>query len=1273
MFTENEEEKPKNRKLRRNKKNWEKLTESPIISIETLPDGGLVSGQISGKALGGRIGRRIGGGSSKPTDMNPATARDADMDGMVLEGIPTIRQGRGMPDPTPGGEIAGRMGREQNKEEFVGVDKLLRQHFSQFAKFQEWTKNRDWNAFHRNHFDWWMFPIPRGSNSYRDEYNIAGEPLAELRQNKRYMATLASAMRMYTRAIGWDMDRQEWINDAEIERGQEPVRSLNRARLYKIAQSAEAHGLNNELRSMSHMINDMRSNGIPVGNDEYWNSISGRMGNPDKPNFPLNPQIGDTFSSDDPEDTRIWKFDGKLWVRQDSGGRRSATMGFRKAGGSGGKSISPSASSIRAGSGRTVKYGTQAFTELWERRDRENEQADGENLTFDWKDEKSRLYYLSVFGKFPNTHPKNRKKIGWAKFGGGNEPGSYKGGNLHSWIAPVKNQLRDLGISIVPQEHPKLGDQYGSWISFSGSPGASAAEGASAKQLLSHLAETISPDTFYEHFEAWIRNPFVTAKKDGKDIGVRLAFDNDREKLLDEYRRRVIALRDALYSHFGNEVDEVAETMVKPLTEKSTREASNTGNDWVDLTENAKWAANLIKLEVANILETEIPRSEERLAYLLDTRLQSRLPEEIRETIRTSPSFIRGLLQEEFKNREWGKSSEFTQIDLLPSADDETISMVRELGQQFAAKLLQDDNKKTDIDDSDAREFINDFVQESSMRPSATKPMLKEELDTAISESKAKRGISGKMGNVPETNTEAKDLQYSSEIPEALGNHFTSRHEGYDVRPNPVDNVLDARRTGAPLDWLVPGSYHPEIRDLVNGLTDKVVELGFSSYLQTNPDFYMGSQDTTGRDAAAEFRGWLGGWVGAAVSKLMALGDFGEDFELNDDHRDFIRNFLGDAADKMTRFSDIPREDPDGRGGNTMQILRGLLSRVPGFGSSSGDTTELSREVNDIASGLAMRAIHAGLKINNMQRMGVSDRDRANQDTLDWWNSAIGAGLLSTSPSEYESIDDIGYENLMDESQVSIAMPITAALKMFADNEFKTLFETSTSQGNTNTSARAAAEFAMFGILPSYKGKRPAYGILHVGGMTEDAIQNTNQYGPIRIVLNPNINDKVTWTEIDSLSLMSTASTLENPSQHGLFGQRLTSDTPFTRVSAADIISLIERGRNIPESADDKNVVGRAKYAEAQIHSKITPDDIQYIVVDDTDFRWGDVDFPPFGPDGMILMDGDDGYQDAIDVFPDDIMDYEGFIQISKIAESLNIPIVLLSDITNAGEEVVRP
>lgn len=42
--------------------------------------------------------------NSMGRDLNPATARNADMDPYVLEGIPTINRGRGVLDPTPGGK-----------------------------------------------------------------------------------------------------------------------------------------------------------------------------------------------------------------------------------------------------------------------------------------------------------------------------------------------------------------------------------------------------------------------------------------------------------------------------------------------------------------------------------------------------------------------------------------------------------------------------------------------------------------------------------------------------------------------------------------------------------------------------------------------------------------------------------------------------------------------------------------------------------------------------------------------------------------------------------------------------------------------------------------------------------------------------------------------------------------------------------------------------------------------------------------------------------------
>lgn len=72
----------------------------------------VVDGLIEEKAVSRRSSRRTlqSPGALRPRlnaagrDMNPATARDEDRDGLVLEGIPTINRGRGVIDPTPGGK-----------------------------------------------------------------------------------------------------------------------------------------------------------------------------------------------------------------------------------------------------------------------------------------------------------------------------------------------------------------------------------------------------------------------------------------------------------------------------------------------------------------------------------------------------------------------------------------------------------------------------------------------------------------------------------------------------------------------------------------------------------------------------------------------------------------------------------------------------------------------------------------------------------------------------------------------------------------------------------------------------------------------------------------------------------------------------------------------------------------------------------------------------------------------------------------------------------------
>ena len=78
------------------------------LEIKTIESG------IETKAASRRAARRTlqTPGALKPRlnsmgrDLNPSTARNADLDPYVLEGIPTINRGRGVLDPTPGGKPA---------------------------------------------------------------------------------------------------------------------------------------------------------------------------------------------------------------------------------------------------------------------------------------------------------------------------------------------------------------------------------------------------------------------------------------------------------------------------------------------------------------------------------------------------------------------------------------------------------------------------------------------------------------------------------------------------------------------------------------------------------------------------------------------------------------------------------------------------------------------------------------------------------------------------------------------------------------------------------------------------------------------------------------------------------------------------------------------------------------------------------------------------------------------------------------------------------------
>ena len=1139
----------KRRKKGKTKKEWEKLREAPIAGISTMADGSLVSAPISGKALP-RLGRAIRSSMTPGVitgDQNPLTRVDGNENGLIFDG--TWRE---MPDPTPGnrGGVSGMMGRRDNPTQFVGLDVLLDKHFAQSGQFDEWEKNNDWNAFHRNHFDWWMFPIPRGSNSYGDGYNITGEPLETLKTNENYMQSLAKSVRQYFRAMAWDIDKNDWVKDADVNNGQNPIRNINSARLYKIAQSTYAHGMMKEHRSIRNMANSLISSGVRVGNEDYWTSpigVSGRMSfgnniNPTK--FEPEGEIIDPFSKE-------WK---DLWDSRDD--------------------MSPN---------YTKK--------LW-----------------DWTDEEARRRYATRL-----TRQKfDKGYLGW---GDGGAPGKTLTGTALELMPILERELGVIHQKKGP--YPGLHEPYGSIVTHSASPKGVKSDANIVKDFLGKYSEDINPFEFYTRFENWIRNPFVTMRdpKTGSTIGVRKYFNNDRQLMLAEFRSRVKKLFDTAYmKEHGKTYNEWrgSDQDAIELSPKEILSALKTTHpDVIDKS----------KALIPRIMNSN-PRSMHRFHSIFSDELSLRASQEDIRLI--TPGVLREIIKENipsFDEDMNNKFPDFFEPDDLADLNDSQIELARMISDSVIDELIEFDKEGIKIPQASVVAFAEtmrgefDNFTDTHARSILTDSVLK--LDPKKT-SRGMDGVSGKM-STPDS-IEAEYIGYNPDNPESIANHMLSPESSYDVRPKPVKSIQEARDTGAPLEWLMPGNYPPEIEEILNDLTDYVISNRYTSIEDVRE---MG----TGKpENVSSFKALIGEKAGELQSTLSRLGfGVGSDRELSVEEQSIVEALAGV---KVKLFSEVPMDSEDPRAA----MLKNLIQLNP-----------YANEINQVALGLIQRATTAGFKTNFLSAK-YGQGNTVTEETLEQWKRTIQSAISVNAPE----LNDVEPHELPIE--LSVAMPIQATLDMLQSGKFKTLFESGTSRGNSMDSIRRVQEFTLFGYLPSFSGQRPIYGVTAPDGLTEGNLDATHHYGPIKLVMKPDVNSRSTWTESDSLSLASTASSFSNPTKHALFSQELKGD----------LLSF----------AKSDSGYERFDYTEAQIHGGVALSDVAYIVIDDRfyDDPWrGASEWPAVDEAGQPI-DNPNWAK------PDNLDDYGPYIQISRIAQSLNIPIVRASEVIDAGEdEVFKP
>ncbi len=518
--------KNKNRRKKKgaHKKNWEKLGERGVIGLSATPGLGITSTPIASKALP-RLARRtlntsIRGSMSRigrSTDVfNPnAINGDPKNDNTVQDGT---RFERPALPKAQQSILSGIKGRMANMNPYVGDDNLVKTQASQVEKFKKWVSSGDWESFDYEHYDWWTFPIDKGSSQYGYMYDVTGEPLERLKKNESYLDSLRNAVILYAQSHGWDLMKREPLSADNLPKSRYLASPINGQRFFKIARSLQIHGLTPEFNAFRDLVEIYRKKNN-IGNNDYW----------DNPN----------------------KYVMKSRYRQNNESGISGKMA--------GVGINPT---IFSGNQDDPRLDSKFQKQNLDRDDRNtNLNGSSGDLTFDWRKDETRKSYIQKFRD-------GILKTGYADFtkmnmgNGRHDPSTKTGLNPKIDL----DLVADLGLhwrSSRGKGYPGFADPYG--LVFTHSLSAKNEDGAHATQvrdLKGYFSPTINPKLYWQRFESWIRNPLVVIKDaNGQEVGVRLYFKDNRELMIKEFNNRINRLFNSINSKYGSGAD------FKPLPE----------------------------------------------------------------------------------------------------------------------------------------------------------------------------------------------------------------------------------------------------------------------------------------------------------------------------------------------------------------------------------------------------------------------------------------------------------------------------------------------------------------------------------------------------------------------------------------------------------------------------------------------------------------------------------------------------------------------------------
>ena len=814
--------KRKNRSGKRKRKGklaqgWEQLRERGVLGISTIEGGGLVSAPIVGKALPG-IGKRL---IRRFALFNPKP-KDADNDNVVQEGTMHERPAKPNLPSLPKTPAVARTPYE-NKTPYGGNANLIKRQRRQTKRFEKWAKVENWKRFHREHFDWWTFPIDRGSAAYGYEFTPGKDDLEKLKGNIPYLQSLRRAASLYALSMAWSLEDGDWIKDPDFDRGQEPLVNVNQARLFKIARSMQIHGLQDEFRSMRSMVQSLRDAGVKVGNEDYW---------------------------DNPHAYKYAPLSPINTVMQQALPNPESSTGNRGVTGAMGISFTPFLmDSIDGGEQRFDIHEEEKFKQRYEKFDTDIETdyhkalelakrneggikdmnafiawivGNSEIDSFYWRDDRTRVEhakYLQLDDRAkPGTNNKNGKKLRLYPVSVKERRAERSSSNKEAKKAIALFEKYFGWVEAVKSRYPAVYDMSQALTQTASTPSRADVSNINLIQSLLGILDKYSNPTNYERaFQEWIRNPLIVAKdKTGKVVGVRLAYNNDRAAMLAEFDRRISAIKD--------EIAQIYSIDRKQLDRKLS--PSQEARKYIDET-NSQIKDRLISA-LKNIINNDEFKSTtnlEQISYLVAEELKRSVGLEERKR------GFNGEVLRQLLNRPENLPMLGAIMRAKPRLNQPTGLDDVEPATLFLARMVVDEQalkaslKNTEPTIEAVRKEIGDVLTDSQIRELITERV--ERLGVSGNMSTG-RSITGSMsaGGEPTDPTVASYTKVNPDKPRSFVNHVASMNSGYLSLPEPTDSIDEAIATGRPISWLMPGQLDPAIEGNYNSLINEIVELG---------------------------------------------------------------------------------------------------------------------------------------------------------------------------------------------------------------------------------------------------------------------------------------------------------------------------------------------------------------------------------------------------------------------------------------------------------------